>query len=60
MTKKDQIIKAMESLPENATYEDAIDRLYVLYKVERGLAQEQAGETLPHEQVMRLVAEWFR
>ena len=29
--------------------EDAIERLYFLAKVERGVAQADAGETLPHE-----------
>ena len=29
--------------------EDAIERLYFLAKVERGVARADAGETLPHE-----------
>jgi elongation factor P--beta-lysine ligase len=37
MGTKQQILKAIEELPENAGIEDALDRLYLLYKVERGL-----------------------
>jgi hypothetical protein len=36
---KQQILKAIEELPDDAGVEDALDRLYLLYKVERGLRQ---------------------
>jgi elongation factor P--beta-lysine ligase len=34
---KQQILKAIEELPDDAGVEEALDRLYLLYKVERGL-----------------------
>ena len=34
----------MEDLPDDAGVEDAMDRLYLLYKVERGLLQADRGE----------------
>lgn len=34
MTAKEQILQAMENLPEEATVEDAIETLYLLYNVE--------------------------
>ena len=40
---------SIKQLPPDATVEDAIERLYFLAKVERGIAQADAGETLPHE-----------
>ena len=45
---KEKVLKAVEALPAEATYEDAMERLYVLYKVERGLRQIEAGEGIPH------------
>jgi hypothetical protein len=36
-------LDAIEQLPEDATVEDAIERLVVLAKVERGLAELDAG-----------------
>ena len=50
---KEQIIEAMRQLPDDASVEDAIERLYFLAKIERGLAQADAGETIPHEEVKR-------
>jgi hypothetical protein len=36
MTRQD-ILKALDQLPEDATIEDAMERLFVLHKIERGL-----------------------
>ena len=45
-TTKARIVRAVEDLPEDATIEDAIERLVVLHKVERGLAEARSGEGL--------------
>ncbi len=44
------IVRAIQDLPEDATVEDAMERLYFLAKVERGLEQSE-GETISHEEV---------
>jgi predicted transcriptional regulator len=59
-TTKEQIIKAMSELPEDASFEDAIQRLYVLYKIDRGLADVEEGRTLSHEEVKKQLAKWLR
>jgi hypothetical protein len=41
---KEQILKLVQELPDDATVEDAMDRLYLLLKVERGLAQADLGK----------------
>ena len=46
MDTKQQILKAIEELPENAKVEDALERLYLLYKVERGIEQADSGELI--------------
>lgn len=47
---KNEIIRAIQDLPDDATVEDAMERLYFLAKVERGLEQSEA-ETIPHEEI---------
>ncbi len=44
---------AVEHLPEDATVEDAMDRLYFLAKVARGLDAADRGEVVSHEQARR-------
>ena len=48
---KKKAIDALEQLPPDATIEDAMERLYFLAKVERGLADADAGRLVEHEQV---------
>jgi predicted transcriptional regulator len=43
----------VDQLPPDATLEDAIERLVFLTKVERGLAQADAGQVISHEDVRR-------
>ena len=52
-TGKALLQKAVEPLPENASVEDAIERLVFLAKIERGLADANAGRTVSHEEVKR-------
>jgi hypothetical protein len=47
---KTEIVRAIEDLPDDATVEDAMERLYFLAKVERGLEQSE-GETISHEEI---------
>lgn len=50
---KEQILEALQTLPADATVEDAIERLVFMAKVEEGLAQLDAGQGLSHEEVKR-------
>jgi predicted transcriptional regulator len=52
-TAKQKILEAVEGLPEDATLEDAIERLCFLSKVEEGLRQSNADETVPHQEAVR-------
>ena len=44
---------AVEHLPEDATVEDAMERLYFLAKVARGLEAADRGATVDHDEVRR-------
>ena len=50
---KQKILKAIEELPEDAGVEDALDRLYLMYKIERGLRQADNGELISQEEVLK-------
>ena len=51
LTVKQQALKAVQGLPDSATFEDVMERLLFISKVERGLAEADAGKLIPHEQV---------
>ena len=55
---KQEIIKAMEDLPEDATAEDAMDRLVYLYKIERGIQDAEAGRKISQAEARARMAKW--
>jgi predicted transcriptional regulator len=50
---KQKIVETVEHLPDDATVEDAMERLHFLDKVERGLEQAESGQGLSHEDVKK-------
>ena len=52
---KERVIEAVRELPDDATVEDAMERLYVLAKIEKGLQQAEAGKTVSHEEAKRRI-----
>jgi len=50
---KQKVLEAIEKLPGDATVEDAIERLVILAKIERGLAELDAGQGIDHSEAMR-------
>ena len=52
-TAKQRVLEAIEGLPADATLEDAIERLVLLAKIERGLAQLDAGQGVDHSEAKR-------
>jgi hypothetical protein len=53
MTAKELVRHALDDLPDDTTIEAVIERLLFLYKLQRSLAQADAGEKSPHDEVMR-------
>lgn len=50
---RERMLEAIRELPEDASVDDAIERLVFLAKIEEGLAQLERGEGVPHEEVKR-------
>jgi predicted transcriptional regulator len=60
MTTKEKMLHAVEALPSDATIEDAMERFLFLAKIERGLQQADAGQTVPHTEVRERMAKWLK
>jgi predicted transcriptional regulator len=63
MTTKEKILQALNGISEDApieeAIEDAIERLYVLYKIEQGLAAANAGQTVTQEEAKKRMQRWL-
>ena len=52
MTIKEKMLAVIQSLEDDASIDIAIDRLYLLRKVEVGLRQADQGEVMEHNAFM--------
>jgi predicted transcriptional regulator len=52
-TARERILEALQDLPDDATFDDAIERLVFLAKIDAGLAELDAGEGVAHDEVKR-------
>lgn len=52
-TAKQKVLEAIEKLPPDATLEDAIERIVLLAKIERGVAEVDAGKGVDHAEARR-------
>ena len=59
MTAKEQILQTMNRLPADASIEDAMAELFLLYKVQRGVDQADQGKTVSQEEAKKRMARWL-
>ncbi len=52
-TPREQILDALQDLPTDATFDDAIERLVFLAKIDAGLAELDQSKGIPHDEVKR-------
>ena len=57
---KERILEALRDLPDDATIEDAIYRLRLLAKIDRGLAQVATGDHMSQDEVRRHLAPFLK
>ena len=53
IAEKQRAIEALRALPEDATIDDAIERLCFIAKIEEGLRQSDARELVAHVEVRK-------
>lgn len=52
MTTKEKAISLIQALNDDVSLDDVIDRLYLLRKIELGIAQADAGDVMEHDEFM--------
>lgn len=56
---KQQVIKIIESLPEEASMEDVMGELYFKLQVDEGLKELDDGKGIPHAEVQKQTSQWL-
>ena len=60
MTTKELVQKLLDRLPDDATIEDIQYQIDLLQKIRAGEEDLEAGHTIPHDEVMKDLAQWLR
>ena len=55
---KDSVLQAIQDMPDSVTFEEVMDRIYLLQKIEQGRRELVEGKGIPHEEVKRRIAQW--
>ncbi|MCC5599233.1 hypothetical protein [Nostoc favosum] len=59
-TVKYQVLKAVEEMPQDVTFDEVMERLYFLYKVDRGLKEVETGNTISHAEAKKQIKIWHK
>ncbi len=57
---KEQLIRLIEDQPDDSSYEEILRELAFATTVERGLADSDAGRSVPNEEMARRIESWRR
>jgi predicted transcriptional regulator len=60
LSMKETILKAMETLPEENAIDEAMERLLILYKIEKGTQDFHEGKTFTQDEVEEMSKQWLK
>ena len=56
---KKEVIKLIQSLPDEVTIDDIMAELYFKLQVDAGLKELDEGKGIPHEEVEKRISKWL-
>jgi len=60
MSPTKQLVKeVLNTLPDDATPDDFLNRFFVRTQIEHAIQQEERGEVVGHEEIEKLMAKWL-
>lgn len=59
MSIKEAVLEAVRQLPDDAGFEDVLERIETLAAIRRGEEDADAGRVIPHDEVKRRIASWI-
>ncbi len=55
---KEEVRRLLETIPDDASYEDIQYHIYVQQKIDRGLEASNRGDFISDEEIERRIARW--
>ena len=57
---KEKIINSLRDLPKKTTIEEAMERLYLLTKIEKGIKEADEDLCISHEEAKEKMKKWLK
>ena len=55
---KEEVRRLLDTLPDDASYEDILYRIYVQQKIDRGLEASERGDFISDEEIEQRISRW--
>lgn len=59
MTVKAKVENMIHTLPEDSSFDEIMEKLYLLYKIEKGISQADSGKTYSTEEAKQRLNKWL-
>jgi len=60
MLTREEVLKSINELPEEFSFDEVLDRLLLLDKIDIGLEQSQSGDTMSTEEAQKQLSKWLK
>lgn len=60
MLTKDEVLKSVSELPDEFSFEEILDKLLLLDKIEIGLEQSQSGNVVSTAEAKEKLSKWLK
>ena len=57
---KKKVLKSISGMPDRFSVDDIVDRMIILEKLERAMADSEAGRTVSLEEAKKRMAKWLK
>lgn len=58
MSQKELVLEAIRELPDDASIDQIADRVEFMAAIQKGIADIDRGDTVPHEEIKKQLAAW--
>lgn len=60
MIRKEQLLATIQGLPDEISFEELLEKLFVIEKIDKGTRDYQDGRTYTTEQAKERLGKWLR
>lgn len=57
---KEDLMWALERMDDDASFEDILDRMFLINGIRRGIEDADEGRLIPHDEVVKRSQTWLR